>query len=118
MRFLADESCDFAVVRALRSEGHDVVTVADMAPRASDQSVIDLAHREDRVLLTEDKDFGRLVYVSRAKAAGIILIRFPSQKRSELAQSVVALVQTHGPRLLSTFVLLQPGRVRFDAMLD
>jgi predicted nuclease of predicted toxin-antitoxin system len=118
MRFLADESCDFAVVRALRSEGHDVVAVAELAPRASDQSVIDLAHRQNRILLTEDKDFGRLVYVTKAKAAGIILIRFPSQRRSELARSVVTLVQTHGPRLLGTFAVLQPGRVRFDAELD
>jgi hypothetical protein len=28
MRFLADESCDFAVVRALRAAGHDVTAVA------------------------------------------------------------------------------------------
>jgi hypothetical protein len=29
MRFLADESCDFAVVRALRDEGHEVLAVAE-----------------------------------------------------------------------------------------
>jgi hypothetical protein len=29
VRFVADESCDFAVVRALRSAGHDVVAVAE-----------------------------------------------------------------------------------------
>jgi hypothetical protein len=34
MRLLADESCDFAVVRALRAAGHDVRAVADAAPAA------------------------------------------------------------------------------------
>ncbi|MBI3080243.1 MAG: DUF5615 family PIN-like protein, partial [candidate division NC10 bacterium] len=33
MRFLADESCDFAVVRALRAAGHDVVAIAEVTPR-------------------------------------------------------------------------------------
>jgi hypothetical protein len=33
MRFLADESCDFAVVRALRSADHDVVAIAEVSPR-------------------------------------------------------------------------------------
>jgi predicted nuclease of predicted toxin-antitoxin system len=58
MHFLADESCDFAVVRALRSDGHDVVAMAEISPRAEDAFVIALAKREERVLLTEDKDFG------------------------------------------------------------
>jgi len=32
MKFLADESCDFAVVRALRVAGYDVATVVDLSP--------------------------------------------------------------------------------------
>jgi hypothetical protein len=32
MRFLADESCDFAIVRALRAAGHDVVAVTERLP--------------------------------------------------------------------------------------
>lgn len=50
MRFLADESCDFAVVRALRAAGHDVVAIAEVTPRAEDDAVIDLAVREERLV--------------------------------------------------------------------
>ena len=32
MRFLADESCDFGMVRTLRGAGHDVLAVADVSP--------------------------------------------------------------------------------------
>lgn len=58
MRFLADESCDLAIVRALRAAGHDVLGVAEVSQGADDELVIDLAVREERILLTEDKDFG------------------------------------------------------------
>lgn len=58
MRFLADESCDFAVVRALRTEDHDVTAVAEFVGGADDLMVADLSVEGDRVLLTEDKDFG------------------------------------------------------------
>jgi predicted nuclease of predicted toxin-antitoxin system len=58
VRFLADESCDFAVVRRLRAEGHDVAAVRDLAPGTADDAVVDIAVREQRILLTEDKDFG------------------------------------------------------------
>jgi len=43
MRFLADESCDFAVVRALRQAGHDVEAIAEIRPRADDRTVIEAA---------------------------------------------------------------------------
>ena len=53
LRFLADESCDFAVVRALRAADHDVVAVSKTAPGATDETVIALALDERRILLTE-----------------------------------------------------------------
>lgn len=70
MRLVADESCDAAVVRALRGASHDVIAVADVAPGAEDAAVIDLALRAGRVLLTEDKDFGQRVYASGRGTAG------------------------------------------------
>jgi hypothetical protein len=39
MRFLADESCDFAGVQALRASGHDVAAVAEVARGAEDAVV-------------------------------------------------------------------------------
>lgn len=46
MRFLADESCDFAVVRALRDEGYDVQAIIEVCPGAEDRYVIELAIRK------------------------------------------------------------------------
>jgi len=86
MRFLADESCDFAVVRALREEGHDVLAVAEAARGAKDPEVVRLARDQGRVLLTEDKDFGWYVYASGEGGVGVVLIRFPAAARRLLAQ--------------------------------
>ncbi|MCE2487178.1 MAG: DUF5615 family PIN-like protein [Desulfurellaceae bacterium] len=112
MRFLADESCDFAVVRAPRTAGHEVLAIVDIAPRADDALVIDLAIRQQRVLLTEDKDFGQLVYASTRSAGGVILTRFPGKVRASLPQAVLTLVNEKGEKLLGHFVVVQPGRIR------
>jgi predicted nuclease of predicted toxin-antitoxin system len=58
LSFLADESCDFGVVRALRAEGHDVLAVAEMMIRSDDRELIAFAQSQERILITEDKDFG------------------------------------------------------------
>lgn len=114
MRFLADESCDFAVVRALRAVGHDVVAIAEISPRATDEAVMELAIREGRILLTEDKDFGQLVHANQAAAGGVFLLRFPARARADLPGAVVKLVERRGEGLLGRFVVLQPGRVRIS----
>lgn len=113
MRFLADESCDFAVVRALRNAGHDVVAVAEISPRADDSDVLKLALAGKRVLLTEDKDFGQLVYASSVPAGGVVLFRFPAGTRGSLPKAAVDLVQLKGAGLARLFTVVQPGRVRF-----
>ena len=62
MRFLADESCDFSVVRALRSADHDVVAIAEVSPREEDDAVMERAVRGGPHLAYRSKDFGQLVY--------------------------------------------------------
>lgn len=114
MRFLADESCDFAVVRALRVAGHDVAAIAEISPRATDEVVLELAIRESRILLTEDKDFGQLLHANEAAAGGVFLLRFPARARADLPGAVLKLVEERGEGLLGQFLLLQPGRVRIS----
>ncbi len=62
MNFLADESCAGPVLRALREAGHDVVAISEVARGAADEQVLERALNEKRVLITEDRDFGELVY--------------------------------------------------------
>ena len=116
LRFLADESCDFAAVRALRDEGFDVLAVAETVPGAEDDRVIAYAVREGRVLLTEDKDFGQLVYAAGHASCGIILIRYTVAARPTLGARIVALVRDHGHRLAGSFVVLHPDRIRIAAL--
>ena len=114
LRFLADESCDLAVVRALRADGYDVLAVSEVTQRSDDRELIDQAAGENRILLTEDKDFGWLVYASHAKSAGVILLRFPGDARQTLVQAVRRLAQEQGRRLIGAFVVVQPGHVRIS----
>src|SRR4030066_1748063 len=96
LRFLADESCDFAVVRALRRAGFDVLCISESSPRTEDSEVIRLALHEGRILLTEDKDFGRLVYSHGQDTLGVIFLRFPTSVRKQIAKDVVKLVKRQG----------------------
>ncbi len=116
MRFLADESCDFAVVRALRKAGHDVKAVAEMSPGISDEEVAVLSAGEMRILLTEDKDFGQMIYAKLQASAGVIFIRFPANARLSMPDMIVRLAEEHGDRLHRRFVVVSPSRIRITGI--
>ena len=116
LRFLADESCDFAVVRALRVANFDVLAVIEEARRASDERVIELARTDGRVLLTEDRDFGRLVFAATHATSGVVFIRFPAHRRAELPARIISLVRDEGVRLVTSFTVVGPDRIRITRL--
>ena len=112
IKFLADESCDFIVVRTMRSAEYDGLSVAESFPSASDQQVLRHAAKEKRILLTEDKDFGEWVFAHGENVSSVILIRFPANARRQLGEEIKVLVDIHGLQLMRNFVVLEPGRAR------
>ncbi len=68
------------------------------------------------ILLTEDKDFGRLVYASGKRTTGIIFFRFPASVRKELSSSAVQGVRRFGDQLAGSFTVIEPGRVRIGQL--
>src|SRR5438067_7822435 len=78
MRILANENVNELIVEAPRAAGHDVLWVAEVAPRSDDDAVLALAQASNRVLLTSDKDFGELAFRAGLPASsGIVLLRIP-----------------------------------------
>ncbi len=113
--FLADECCDFWLVKGLRQAGYDVKAIAEEMPGATDVQVSELANHEARVLLTEDRDFGQLVFAGASETAGVIYIRYPTGSRNDLRHSLIHLVEKMGHKLIGRFVVLQPGRIRIKS---
>lgn len=62
--------------------------------------------------LTEDKDFGRVVFADRRASGGVLLLRFPARARSEGPPAVLSLVEEQGTKLSGSFTVVQPGRAR------
>jgi Domain of unknown function (DUF5615) len=112
MRFLANENFPGAAVTALRAAGHDVVWVRTEMPGAADRDVLSLAVREERILLTFDKDLGELAHgLSLPLACGVVLFRIPMPKPSEAGQRLVELTKQRDD-WGGHFSVVEPGRVR------
>ena len=107
-----DESTGQSVVAYLRAEGHDVEAVAERMRGAPDGAVLALAVSEDRILITNDKDFGELVFREGREHRGILLLRPQDDRRAckmALMQEVLARV---ADRLKARYVVATERGIR------
>jgi len=75
IKFLVDECTGKRLSNLLNAAGYDTIFVDDWRPSAPDDEVQDKANKEGRVLITDDKDFGELVFRLEKPSSGVILIR-------------------------------------------
>jgi predicted nuclease of predicted toxin-antitoxin system len=76
VRFLLDQHIDARILLYLSEQGHDVTRVARHYPAGlPDREILATAYRERRILVTQDRDFGELVFVHLLPHAGVILLR-------------------------------------------
>lgn len=112
MRFLADENVSRQVVEKLRAEGHDVIAVAQSGQGSSDKRVVEMAHADGRVLITEDRDFGELIVRQRFGIAGVMLLELDRLTNSAEVDRVADVVSAHAGKLLGNLMVVEPARLR------
>lgn len=113
MKLLADEYCAAGLVEILRGEGHDVLYVAESFPGGNDGVILERPCAEERLLITEDKDFGELVYRLRKPEKGVILLRFAVDERNCKADRLCEVLVEQADRLPDAFVVIEKGKTRF-----
>jgi len=84
MTLVADESVDFGIVKLLRTENFSVLSISEKHSGITDFEVLEIAVKNDALLITEDKDFGELAFRLKYKHKGILFNPFKrsSKKRT------------------------------------
>lgn len=86
MRFLLDVcAASRTLFRSLSDAGHDELSAADGYAHYPDEDLLSLALAQRRVLVTKDKDFGKLVFVRRLPHPCIIRLAVMSPIEQSVA---------------------------------
>jgi predicted nuclease of predicted toxin-antitoxin system len=85
MRLLIDNALSPLVARRLTEAGYETLHVRDAGlSSASDAEVVELAEKEDRIIVSADTDFGTLLTLRRRTKPSFILFRGDIERRPEL----------------------------------
>jgi len=112
MKLLADEGVDKPIVIAIREAGFDVDYILESYQVAEDELILKIANSQERILLTQDKDFGELVFRLKQSQTGIVLIRLEGYTSAIKAQIVKDVLLAHQNELTTAFTVIQPNAIR------
>ena len=115
MRFLIDVSAASRVFQdTLIDWGHDVLSAVEIDPALDDETLLAIANAERRIMLTEDKDFGKLIFARGLPHRGVI--RFVDMNAEEKIAAMNKLISENSDELLTgdAIVVATPDGLRIS----
>ena len=112
MRFLVDECTGRKVAEWLRDEGHEVFSVFDNAKGISDDEVLAIANLENMILVTNDKDFGEMIFRENRSHHGVIFLRLDDERSANKIDVLKKLLQNHSDKLPNNFATVTETKIR------
>lgn len=112
LKFLVDESSGKKLSEALRGAGYDVKFVYDVMPSAADAEVLKFCESEQRILITNDKGFGELVFRLGRPVSGVILLRLHKDVPRNRIETVLTLAENISEKLYGHFIVASETEFR------
>lgn len=112
MKLIADEGVDKPIVDTLRKAGFDVIYILETHRGAEDDIILSLANNHQRILLTQDKDFGELVYRLKQAHFGVVLMRLEGYSAQLKAEITLNIFTEYKDELVKAFTVIQPNAIR------
>ncbi|MFH2044615.1 MAG: DUF5615 family PIN-like protein [Pseudomonadota bacterium] len=118
IKFVADANIERKIVDCLIKLGFDVKWIPDYNCEMSDTDLLTMATNENRILITNDKDFGEIVFLRKQNSAGIILIRVKGHKAEEKVKMLEKLMLNYKEKIPNHFSIITKTKFRFIPLED
>jgi len=110
LRFLVDESTGITVSEKLKQKGFNSISVIEIMKGAKDIDIIKKAKKENRVIITNDKDFGWLATIY--KPPGLILLRLEKETIKTRIQVIHNIIHKHQNSIYGNMIIATEKKIR------
>ena len=112
IKFLADVNMEKPLVDYLSGQGYDIKWVPDYNCEMADEDLLKLANEEKRILITNDKDFGELIFLQRRLSYGTILFRVKGRNSQEKVKLMKKVLMGHRDAILNHYIVMTKAKIR------
>lgn len=114
MSFLVDMPVSPEVARWLNEKGYDSVHASKIGLSSSkDKEIIEVARKQNRIIITADLDFPRILALSYATNPGIVLFRGGNYSESEMLSLITRVIEKFPEsELVNSICVVDKKRIR------
>ena len=110
-KFLADENIPAKTVQTLKQKGINITSILETSHGLEDTEVLNIANKQDRIIITFDTDFGNLICKQKHKTKGIILLRIKLKSPQQITETLEKLLTTKPP-MENCFIVVREYSIR------
>lgn len=112
MKFLLNENIGQQVTEFLRNKGHDTKSAIEDFRGFRDEKILQIAYQEERILVTLDQDFGRMIRQSQSPHRGVILLKLKKESQNEIIKILEKAIEQVGEGLQEKFIIVTEEKIR------
>jgi len=112
IKFLVDECTGPNAARWLIDNEYKVYSVYDKNAGLSDKAIIKKAKEENWVIITNDKDFGDLIFRDQHKHCGVILLRLQNERSSNKISCLKKVLEQFFNQIENSFIVVTETNIR------
>lgn len=107
-----DENIDYYFKDLLLQHGFNVMMIAEVFRGCSDVEVIKIVEKEQGILVTEDKDFGELVFAHGFKNVSVIFLRYDQPNYHQVDNALLKCIKIHFAENGRKYFTISKSKVR------
>jgi predicted nuclease of predicted toxin-antitoxin system len=109
---IIDENVDQILIDKLDREGYEIISIRDYEPGISDRKVIEIAIAKKGLVLTEDRDFGELVFSHNIKDCSIIFLRYDKPDYIQIEKNILKVLDGYYRQKGHFFITITARKIR------
>lgn len=116
LRFLVDNSSGRKLANSLKDKNYDVIYAGNVLPEANDEEILKRAEEENRILITNDKDFGELIFRYGKPSSGVVLLRLKIDFPDHRVRVLLSLIDKLHIKLRNKFIVASEDKIRIKEL--
>lgn len=112
MKFLVDECVGPTVAEWLKKNNYDAISIYDYMPGIDDNTVLDKAFSENRILITSDKGFGEMIFKHNKQHCGVLLLRLIDERPKNKIHILQNILKNYLSELSYNFIVVTETTIR------